>query len=219
MAPAPEAAGNSARRRRAAGVAGHTGDEASARAVLQDHAPEVRTSALSALARMGALRGEDLISAMADPAAQVRQRACDLAGRHQLVSLARPLIGLLADEVAPVAEAACYALGELGGMSLGGTGYGESAVAALDAVARTHREPLCREAAVAALGALGCTAGLPAVLAALADKPAIRRRAVVALAAFDGDQPEAALIRAASDPDWQVRQAAEDLLGHRPRPK
>ena len=56
------------------------------------------------------------------------------------------------------------------------------------------------------------------MLAALADKPAIRRRAVVALASFDGDEVEAALARAATDVDWQVRQAAEDLLGERPRP-
>jgi HEAT repeat protein len=59
---------------------------------------------------------------------------------------------------------------------------------------------------------------LGAVLAALEDKPAIRRRAVVALAAFDGDEVERALARAALDSDWQVRQTAEDLLGHRPRP-
>ena len=40
-----------------------------------------------------------------------------------------------------------------------------------------------------------------------------RRRAVLALAAFEGDGVEAALTRALDDRDWQVRQAAEDLLG------
>ena len=69
-----------------------------------------------------------------------------------------------------------------------------------------------REAAIAALGAAGDPAGLAAVLAGCADKPAIRRRAVLALAAFDGPEVEAALARALEDPDWQVRQAAEDLL-------
>jgi len=68
------------------------------------------------------------------------------------------------------------------------------------------------EAAVAALGAIGDPAGLPAVLAALDDKPAIRRRAAVALAAFDGPDTEAALRRCLEDRDWQVRQVAEDLL-------
>jgi HEAT repeat protein len=60
---------------------------------------------------------------------------------------------------------------------------------------------------------------LGAVLGALGDKPAIRRRAVVALAAFEGDEVEAALERAAMDNDWQVRQTAEDLIGRRPRPR
>ena len=75
-----------------------------------------------------------------------------------------------------------------------------------------HADPLCREAAVAALGALGDERGLPAILAATADKPAVRRRAVIALAPFDGPEVEAALRRALTDRDRQVRQAAEDLL-------
>jgi len=50
------------------------------------------------------------------------------------------------------------------------------------------------------------------VLAACDDKPAVRRRAVLALAAFDGPEVEERLRRALEDRDWQVRQAAEDLL-------
>jgi hypothetical protein len=50
------------------------------------------------------------------------------------------------------------------------------------------------------------------VLAALGDRPAVRRRAVLALAAYDGDEVRAALHHASGDRDWQVRQAAEDLL-------
>ena len=74
---------------------------------------------------------------------------------------------------------------------------------------------------MAALGAIGDPAGLPAVLGALEDKPAIRRRAAVALAAFEGPAVDAALRRCLDDRDWQVRQVAEDLLvpgvtaGHR----
>jgi len=85
-------------------------------------------------------------------------------------------------------------------------------VEALGRVATSHADPLCREAAVAALGAIGHGSGLATVLAALNDKPAVRRRAVVALAAFEGDEVEAALRRALEDRDWQVRQVAEDLL-------
>jgi HEAT repeat protein len=76
-----------------------------------------------------------------------------------------------------------------------------------------HADPLAREAAVAALGALGDPAGRGAVLTACGDVATVRRRAVLALAAFDGPAVEAALKRARADRDWQVRQAAEDLLG------
>jgi uncharacterized membrane protein len=40
----------------------------------------------------------------------------------------------------------------------------------------------------------------------------VRRRAVIALAPFDGPEVDDALERARTDRDWQVRQAAEDLL-------
>ena len=78
-------------------------------------------------------------------------------------------------------------------------------------------DALVREAAVAALGAIGDERGLDAILAATTDRPAIRRRAVLALAPFvDPAAPRAAevaaaLQRAAADRDWQVRQAAEDV--------
>ena len=87
------------------------------------------------------------------------------------------------------------------------------AVAALVATAKGHADMRCREAAVAALGAIGDPAGLPAVLEAAArDKPTVRRRATVALAGFDDPSVEPALRVAAADRDWQVRQAADELL-------
>ncbi len=70
-----------------------------------------------------------------------------------------------------------------------------------------------REAAVAALGALGSADGLAAIVQATHDKPAVRRRAVLALAPFEGPEVDTALAAALEDKDWQVRQAAEDLLG------
>ena len=76
-----------------------------------------------------------------------------------------------------------------------------------------HADALVREAAVAALGAIGDESGLAAILSACQDKPAIRRRAVLALAPFDSPEVEMALKVALEDRDWQVRQAAEDLLG------
>jgi len=69
-----------------------------------------------------------------------------------------------------------------------------------------------REAAVAAMGAIGDERSVPAIIAALDDRPTIRRRAVLALAPFGGDDVDAALQKALADRDRQVRQAAEDLL-------
>jgi HEAT repeat protein len=59
---------------------------------------------------------------------------------------------------------------------------------------------------------VGDERGLPTILAATEDKATVRRRAIIALAPFDGPEVEAALERAREDRDWQVRQAAEDLL-------
>ncbi len=83
----------------------------------------------------------------------------------------------------------------------------------LATVAAGHDDARCREAAIAALGAIGDPLGLPAVLHGLEDRPAVRRRSVVALAGFESPQVESALRGALEDPDWQVRQAAEVLLG------
>ena len=61
------------------------------------------------------------------------------------------------------------------------------------------------------MGALGDADALPAILDACRDKPAVRRRAVLALAPFEGPEVDAAIDAALTDRDWQVRQAAEDL--------
>ena len=109
----------------------------------------------------------------------------------------------LADAAAVVVEAAAWAAGEQGATRL---------VPTLSNLATSAADALVREAAVAALGAIGSVEGLPAILAACADKPAVRRRAVLALAPFDGPEVDAALEAALHDRDWQVRQAAEDVL-------
>ncbi|MGC8626524.1 MAG: HEAT repeat domain-containing protein [Acidimicrobiales bacterium] len=210
-------------RRRAAVLAGHLGDEALARSSLHDPDASVRGCALGALARLGAVQAGDLLRAWADPAAAVRRRACEIAAQCK-APVAAPLsvVGLLSDHDGSVVEAACYALGELLSGPLGQSTSKPpelgKCLAALESIARSHNDPLCREAAVAALGAIGHPASLPTVLACLDDKPAIRRRAVIGLAAFEGPAAQAALERALSDHDWQVRQVAQDLLDRRPQP-
>jgi HEAT repeat protein len=189
-------------RRRAVALAGHLGDLTGARAGVADDDPTVRVTGLGALDRLGVLTGDDLRTALADPTPPVRRRACELAAKVPDVDLAPSL----ADPDPSVVEMAAWSVGER---------RDAAAVPALIELASSasgHRDPLCREAAVAALGAIGDHAGLAAVIAALEDKPAIRRRAAVALAAFDDPAVEPALRRCLDDRDWQVRQVAEDLL-------
>jgi HEAT repeat protein len=161
----------------------------------------VRAAALGALGRLGALAAAHLAAGLADPDPAVRRRALELSPALPAV----PVVPLLDDPDPSVVEVAAWACGERSPAERG-------AVEALSRVATGHDDPLCREAAVAALGAIGDEAGLPAVLAATRDRPAIRRRAVLALAPFEGPEVDAALRRALEDRDWQVRQAAEDLL-------
>ncbi len=183
-------------------MAGHVGDAEAARRALGDPTAPVRATALSALDRLGRLDDEDVRRGLADAAAEVRRRACELAARRPGVDCSPAL----ADPDPGVVEMAAWAIGEQGDAD---------SVAALVALASRpggHPDPLCREAAVAALGAIGDPASLPAVLGALDDKPAVRRRAALSLAAFSGPEAEEALRRCAADRDWQVRQVAEDLL-------
>ena len=191
--------------RRDAAIAGHRGDENTARALLSHADAATRGSALAALARMGRLAPNDLGAALADSDAAVRRRACQVAAAVDGPDVVAALLERLADGDDAVVEMAAWALGERGDGC-------DTTVVALASVAGGHGDALCREAAVAALGAIGAPAGLPAILAATTDKAAVRRRAVLALAPFEGPEVEAALQRALEDRDWQVRQAAEDLL-------
>jgi HEAT repeat protein len=184
-------------------------------AATGDPDPRARAAALGALARAGepVAALTSLTTAADDGAPAVRRRVAELT--PLLTSRANPaaassavdlLVGLLHDPDVTVVEAAAWALGELADHA-----RARGASEALSALVRDHADPLVREAAVAALGALGDPAGLPAILAACADRPTVRRRAVLALAPFEGPDVDDALARALADRDWQVRQAAEDL--------
>jgi HEAT repeat protein len=190
-------------RRREAARAGHAGDEPAARAALVDPAPEVRATAIGALERMGALTPEDLAAALDDDSVIVRRRACEAVSR--LPGDAPPsLLDVLASPDVTLVEVAAWAAGER-------VPPEPATVGVLITLTTEHGDALVREAAVAALGSIGDPAGLPAILAATQDKATVRRRAVIALAPFDGPEVDAALERAREDRDWQVRQAAEDL--------
>lgn len=181
-------------------IAGHTGDADGARAAFESPDPTLRELALGALARNGAVTDDDLRTAFADPASSVRRRAATIAAQRPAVDL----LAVLDDPDAAVVEVAAWAAGEQ-------EHVGDDVLQRLCALATDADDALVREAAVAALGAIGDERALAAILAACDDKPAIRRRAVLALAPFEGPAVEAALQAARTDRDWQVRQAAEDV--------
>lgn len=191
---------------------------------LADPDPDVRAIALGALARIGVLSAADLLTAAVDPSPIMRRRACTEAARWHRTdpasidtaastsedplplepSVAAAIAALLDDDDDSVVEIAAWSIGERPPASA-------TTITRLCAIATTHDDPLCRESAVAALGALGDPAALPAILAATEDRATVRRRAILALAPFDSPEVDAALARALTDRDWQVRQAAEDL--------
>ncbi len=136
----------------------------------------------------------------------MRRRAAELAAQHPDVAL----LDALADRDARVVEMAAWACGEQQRQ------IDDATLTRLIELTTSAADALVREAAVAALGAIGDERAVDAIVAAVDDKPAVRRRAVLALAPFVGEQRapvEAALQRALADKNWQVRQAAEDLLG------
>ena len=165
----------------------------------------LRAGALSALRHQDRLAVSHLVHALNDPSPLVRRRAAQLAstqGPDASGDLSAALIHALDDEDVSVVVSVLVALGD------------RQDVAALGAICdtcRSHSDALVVEEAVATLGALGDPRGLDLVLAATEGKPALRRRSVAALGAFEGDHVEAALDRLANDRDWQVRQAVAML--------
>ena len=177
----------------------YSGDPTMAQNFFDHSSDTIRATCLSALVKMGQANSDHFKKSFEDPSALVRRTACYLS-----ISLSQlDPTQLLLDEDTLVVEMAAWACGE---KNL------TTSVPLLISIASTHQDPLCREAATAALGAIGDPSALDTILARLDDKPQIRRRAVIALAAYEGESVQLALEKSLSDRDWQVRQIAEDLL-------
>ncbi len=186
--------------RRTVVTLGYEQNEPEARSFLRHEDSVVRELALGALHRMQSLTDADLELALHDDDRLVRRRAAELGALHPGVDLAP----LLADLEPVVVEMAVWAYGEREQVD-------DNTLQTIISLTTDHDDQLVREAGAAALGAIGDERGVSAILSACEDKPAVRRRAVLALAPFSGPEIEAAIDTALTDRDWQVRQSAEDL--------
>ena len=155
---------------------------------------------MAALERLHTLDLATLATALDDSDVAVRRRAAEISAAHPSIDL----LASLDDADDRVVEVAAWACGEHESPH-------DAIIERLVELAGSADDALVRESAVAALGAIGDEHGLAAILVACTDKPAVHRRAVLALAPFDGPEVDAAIDQALVDRDWQVRQAAEDL--------
>ena len=172
-------------------------------AATVDPDARVRGAAIGALVRRGTVaRASDAWRAAAtdaDPA--VRRRVAELGpplaarGGVDREAVGAALVARLADDDVTVVEAAAWALGELG-----------SARRAARSLTRCPRSPRSRRSTATRWRVRrrsrrsvrsATSAAAPPILAACSDKPAVRRRAVLALAPFVGPDVDAALERAA----------------------
>ncbi len=204
-------------------MAGHLGDSTTALTAISDSEPSIRLLGFGALDRLGLLDDQHASVGLSDPDTRVVRRVIESVAAMPSTGgtggrLDAILVGLLNSTDDSVAETAAWALGERHQQTDQGPRTDIPAAdqqTIVDSLAHAtvgHQDALVRESAAAALGAIGLAAGLPAILTATQDKATVRRRAVLALASFDGPEVTAALQLARTDRDWQVRQAAEDLL-------
>jgi HEAT repeat protein len=198
-------------------LAGHLGPEHNSLpdivATLASPDAQTRAAAYGALARLDELSEKHLLDALGDPSPKVLHRAITLAAgrdRNDPAIDAR-LAAITEGDDDDLAEVAVWALGERWQEQAASAGA-DAILDAIENLVAKHADALVREAAVASLGAIGAQRSIPVIIAAAQDKATVRRRAVIALAPFDGPDVVAALTAAREDRDWQVRQAAEDLL-------
>ena len=188
-------------------VAGHHGDRETIRAHIDDTDAAVRSSAISALVRLGELCDVELVAALDDGG--TARRAVELSAHHRIgvTAIDDRLRAFVAGADADLAEVAVWALGERWQERSDEPG---SAVVlgVVEWAAGRHDDALVREAAVAALGAIGAADSIPVIIGAMHDRATVRRRAVIALAPFDGPEVEAALVSARSERAWDAESAA-----------
>ncbi|MEI8147526.1 MAG: HEAT repeat domain-containing protein [Actinomycetes bacterium] len=187
-----------------AGFDGSTESRATLMSALHHQLPRARSLAIRGLARHQCVDTAILLPLLHDGDLRVVRDALEVTAHLATLSpdIAEALGQLLSHADPLVVEAAIFAVGEHGLAQH---------VEDLNRITASHDDARCREAGVIALGQIGLDQGRDVILAALQDKPTVRRRAVVALASFEGPEIEMALDVAAQDRDWQVRSAVEQL--------
>ncbi|HEY5438455.1 MAG TPA: HEAT repeat domain-containing protein [Acidimicrobiales bacterium] len=187
-----------------AGFAKSNDYEVVLRTNLSSNVPRHRILALRGAVRQELVTSDDWKRALVDDDVNVRREALSQVA-HATVedqSVMDAVLTCLGDADALVVDGALFALGEH---------LYAGAVDEMCVIATSHEDARCRESAIAALGALGDDRARPAILAALNDKPPVRRRAIVALSNFEGPDIDEALALASEDRDWQVRAAVNQL--------
>jgi HEAT repeat protein len=184
----------------------HASAEGAALLTRTLHSPDARhrVLALRGLVRLSLMTTDLWREVLADRDVDVRRDALQQLAHAELedTGVLDHVIALLDEEDALVVDAAAFALGEH---------LYVPAVLPLCVTAAEHEDARCRESAIASLGAIGDDRARATIIAALQDKPPIRRRAVVALSNFEGPDIDAALEEAGEDKDWQVRSAVAQL--------
>ncbi|MEE8332045.1 MAG: HEAT repeat domain-containing protein [Acidimicrobiia bacterium] len=137
-----------------------------------------------------------------DPEVSVRAAAAEALAAS---SDPAPLLAAGDDDATEVREAVAFALGEIGEAD---------ALPWLMGTATEDSDDGAREAAVAALGAIGDNTSLPLLVElSSAAPPKVRRRAVVALSAFESADALAAIQAALEDRNPMVKEVAEMVAG------
>jgi HEAT repeat protein len=172
---------------------------------LTSDEPIMRRMATTALTPAQASENiEPLRILTADTEASVRAAAAEKLGTCG--SAALEILASLEDDLDPtVREALATAYGEINS---------PDTVPWLGVAAREDSDKHVKEAATAALGAIGANAGLETLLELISNgPPGVRRRAIAAITVYDDDRVEPAIRRAALDRNPGVREAAEMVVG------
>ena len=215
-------------RERAATALGRLGDDSAVPALmkaLSDSDKGVRAHAATALGNLDDTSAvPSLIEALSDGHARVRGDAATALGNLDDTSAVPSLIEALSDGHADGRMSAAAALGKLGDntavpalikvLSDSDT-FDESAMPPLLRIqSPSFLDTFARMAAAEALGELGDTCAVPALIKALSDgKGGVRNAAAQALGKVGDQSAVPSLIRAFSDSDEGVREAAAGALG------